>query len=247
MGLLGVRGNDRGDRMRASQRVAIIDRVASELQSRYTFHDIDLYLQAFKIKTPHGFDDFDSKAAYAKTHLGPLPSEVLARMAEDLELGFETSAAVVTRPKNWQDSNDFKLFVSHLSAEKAKATRLRDCLEPFAISAFVAHEDIRPTAAWQVEIERALRTMDAFLAIHTAGFSQSFWTQQEIGFAVCRGVKIISLKMGEDPTGFISVHQALPRLGRTAEAIAQEIDTLLKEDPRTSSALIEAMKASIPF
>jgi hypothetical protein len=48
--------------------------------------------------------------------------------------------------------------------------------------------------------------MDAFLAIHTPGFKDSFWTQQEIGFAVGRGVKIISFKMGEDPTGFISKH-----------------------------------------
>jgi hypothetical protein len=57
--------------------------------------------------------------------------------------------------------------------------------------------------------------MDAFLAIHTEGFSKSVWTQQEIGFAGARGVKIISFKMGEDPTGFISKHQALPRLNRT--------------------------------
>jgi len=64
--------------------------------------------------------------------------------------------------------------------------------------------------------------MDAFLAIHTLGFKDSFWTQQEIGFAVGRSMKIISFKMGEDPTGFISKHQALPRRGRTAEEIARE-------------------------
>jgi hypothetical protein len=94
------------------------------------------------------------------------------------------------------------------------------------------------------EIERALFSMDAFLAVHTVGFSASCWTQQEIGFAVARGVKIISLKMGEDPTGFISRHQALPRMRRTAEEIAVQIDALLHGDPLTKDRL-EAAKRTL--
>ena len=85
--------------------------------------------------------------------------------------------------------------------------------------------------------------MDVSFAIHTKGFSQSYWTQQEIGFAVCRRVKIISLRMGEDPTGFISVRQALSRLGRTAEAIAIDVEALLKGDELTATRLLSAQKA----
>jgi hypothetical protein len=55
------------------------------------------------------------------------------------------------------------------------------------------------------------------------GFSNSYWTQQETGFAVGRGVKIILFKMGEDPTGFIS-KQALARRQHKAEEIAAEVD-----------------------
>jgi hypothetical protein len=110
----------------------------------------------------------------------------------------------------------------------------------YAISGFVAHEDIHPTLEWQKEIERALFTMDAFLAIHTPGFKDSFWTQQEIGFAVGRGVKIISFKMGEDPTGFISKQQALARQRRTAEEIAKEVDALLALDELTADKLKSA-------
>ena len=124
--------------------------------------------------------------------------------------------------------------------------RLKTCLSDYAISGFVAHEDIHPTLEWQSEIERALHAMDAFIAIHTLGFSQSLWTQQEIGFAVGRGVKIISLKMGEDPTGFISKHQALARRGRTAEAIAKEVDAILSEDEQTSARLAAAKRFAKP-
>jgi hypothetical protein len=85
--------------------------------------------------------------------------------------------------------------------------------------------------------------MQAFIAIHTKGFSQSVWTQQEVGFAVARGVKLISLKMGEDPTGFISKQQALPRRDRSAEEIAKEIDGILSGDERTATKSLEAKRA----
>jgi hypothetical protein len=82
------------------------------------------------------------------------------------------------------------------------------------------------------------------MAMHTPGFSASVWTQQEIGFAVARGVKIISLKMAEDPTGFISRRQALPRLRKRAEEIAEEVDELLSQDALTNDRLVTA-KASL--
>src|SRR5215469_5029916 len=83
------------------------------------------------------------------------------------------------------------------------------------------------------------------LAIHTPGFKDSFWTQQEIGFAVGRGAKIISFKMGADPTGFISKHQALARNNRTAEQIAKEVDKILADDELTAATLARA-KADNP-
>jgi hypothetical protein len=146
-------------------------------------------------------------------------------------------------PANWCGARRFRLFISHIAIEKDKATRLKNCLVRYGIDAFVAHEDIEPTLEWQIEIEKALRVMDAFLAIHTVGFAKSIWTQQEIGYAVGRGVKVISLQMGENPTGFISKRQALGRRGRKAEEIAAEIYTILSKDARTKGAL-DAAKVS---
>jgi hypothetical protein len=48
------------------------------------------------------------------------------------------------------------------------------------------------------------------------------------------------LKMGEDPTGFISRRQALPRLNKKAEEIAKEIDELLSKDSLTNVRLASA-------
>jgi hypothetical protein len=146
-------------------------------------------------------------------------------------------------PANWLNPQRFRVFISHIAVHKDKATRLKSCLVRYGIDGFVAHEDIEPTLEWQSEIEKALRTMDAFLAIHTAGFAKSIWAQQEVGYAVGRGVKIISLQMGEDPTGFISKHQALRRGDRKAEEIAAEIDGILAKDPRTRDKLRAAKDA----
>src|SRR5579862_1047820 len=140
-------------------------------------------------------------------------------------------------PANWRDTPRFRLFVSHIANHKDKAMRLKACLAPYGIDAFVAHEDIEPTLEWQSEIEKALQVMDSFLAIHTVGFSKSIWTQQEVGYAVGRGVKIISLQMGENPTGFISKQQALARRNRTAEEIAAEVHSILSKDPMTRDKL----------
>lgn len=229
--------------MRASDRIALIDKIGRELQSRFRYEEIDTFLGHYGIDTPREITT-NSKWIYSRDALRDVEETKLLNIADELDVPVPSSAkAASSLPRNWEGTSDFRVFISHISEHKDKATRLKTCLAPFGISGFVAHEDIVPTLEWQHEIERALYAMDAFIAVHTKGFSQSYWTQQEIGFAYARGVKIISLKMGEDPTGFISKQQALARRDRTAEQIAEEVDTLLAVDERTATKLASAKNA----
>lgn len=231
--------------MRVSEKLALIDKVARELQSRFSYSDIDIFLAEFGVKTAPV--SANSKWVYSKAALQGHPDETILRIAAELELQQGTSSiADATPPKNWQGTDLFRLFISHISKDKLKATRLKECLAAYGIAGFVAHEDILPTLEWQDEIMRGLKTMDAMVAIHTIGFSQSTYTQQEVGFALGRGVKIISLEMGEQPTGFISRHQSLPRRSRMAEDIAKEISDLLLADSRTQERM-RAAKAQKDF
>lgn len=230
--------------MRVSDKLALIDKIGRELQSRFRYDEIDAFLAEYNIDRPQGVIA-NSKWVYSKAALQGVPLDVIVKIAEELDIDIpRKSTSVAIPPRHWKNTNQFRLFISHISKDKDKATRLKNCLTPYAISGFVAHEDIHPTLEWQKEIERALYVMDAFLAIHTPGFSRSFWTQQEIGFAVGRAAKIISFKMGEDPTGFISKHQALARRGRSAEDIAKEVDAILSTDDLTAAKLQTAKKAS---
>lgn len=225
--------------MKGVQRLQLINDIARELQSRFVTTDINAYFDGHQLQHPD-VGMVQSKWVYSKEILAKASDAKLVEIAEDL--GVAVPAAVVGQslpPRAWRDAKRFRLFVSHISADKDKAMRLRDCLYPYGIAGFVAHEDIEPTLEWQTQIERALHAMDAFLAVHTPGFSASNWTQQEVGFAVGRDVKIISLELGELPTGFISKHQALPRRKRTAEEIAQEVSDVLRADARTRERFLQ--------
>jgi hypothetical protein len=235
-------------RMRPTQRMDLLDQIGRELQRRFTFSEIEEFLSACGIVPPKEYNGTNSKWVFSKFALKDASDSTLLEIASELDLKPVVASKVLALPpKNWQTASKLKIFISHISKDKDKAIRLKTCLLAYAMDGFVAHQDIHPTLEWQVEIERALRNMDAFIAIHTKGFSESIWTQQEIGFAVARDVKIISLKMGEDPTGFISKHQALARGNRTAEEIAKEVDAILADDARTADKLAAAKKANAVY
>ncbi len=70
----------------------------------------------------------------------------------------------------------YRLFLSHKAEVKKKTSELKEQLEVYGVSSFVAHQDIRPTKEWQDEIENALASMDAFVALLTEKFHNSYWT-----------------------------------------------------------------------
>lgn len=239
--------NAEGKWMKQSERFEIIDRIARELQSRFKTYELAGYLRALGIHiSPESESGMGrSKWMFAKSVLSSEPFDTVLKVADDLGMNTAAIASGASLPPEiWEGSTAFRLFISHASGSKDKALRLRTCLEPFSIAAFVAHEDIHPTKEWEQELLRGLHTMDALLAMHTPGFAVSNWTQQEIGGAVIRGVKIISFMMGEDPTGFLARRQALLHNRRTAEQIAAEIDKLLGEDPLTRDKLAAAKRAA---
>jgi hypothetical protein len=103
-----------------------------------------------------------------------------------------------------------RVFISHRNRYKGEAQRLADALDTFGFTCFVAHDTIPANEEWRKMIITGLETMDVMLACITDGFKQSEWTMQEIGYALGRGIPVISYKLElEDPPGFISHMQAL--------------------------------------
>lgn len=136
-----------------------------------------------------------------------------------------------------------RLFLTHKATHKADAAQLKDEMKGYGVCCFVAHEDIEPTKEWQREIERALFSMDALAALMTSDFSESNWTDQELGVAIGRQVPIIPVRQGRDPYGFIGKYQGLPGSGKNPGALARDIYELLWTKPTLRSRLTESLVA----
>ena len=108
----------------------------------------------------------------------------------------------------WKDGY-FQLFLSHVSTHKIAVARLKSELQVRGISSFVAHEDITPSLEWQNEIELSLSSMHALAALLTPDFHPSNWTDQEVGFALGKGVLVVPVRLGINPYGFIGKVQGL--------------------------------------
>lgn len=135
-----------------------------------------------------------------------------------------------------------KLFVSHRDTDKIAAHQLAEKLEKFGVSSFVAHDSIEPDEEWQREIEKALQSMDVMLALITENFFDSAWTNQEIGFALGRGIPVISLKVAKkDPIGFIGRRQAIKCPATDLDKASQEVWSTIQKRLENSETIEAAL------
>ena len=138
----------------------------------------------------------------------------------------------------------FGLFISHRDSFKRTANEIKESLAFYGISSFVAHEDIAPSEEWIKEIEKALFSMDALLALLSDGFSASVWTNQEVGVAFGRGKFILSVRVGEDPQGFVGKFQAL-RSKKNVDELCSQITAHLLNHSKTQEKMIASYFSAI--
>jgi TIR domain-containing protein len=229
--------------MNSLQRLELIDRIGRELQSRMSFADIPVYLEGTGVSTNKETSGVNSKWVYVKELLADEPTNKIVAIATELEIPHTYTVVEGERAVEatfWLPFH-FRLFLSHLSGSKVTAARLQDCLAQLGISAFVAHVDIEPTREWQDEIELGLCSMDALAAILVPGFRESQWTDQEVGFAMGRGVQVIPIIHGLLPYGFISKYQGIKVSGRTVSAVANAVVQALLVSPKTKNKYLTCL------
>lgn len=141
----------------------------------------------------------------------------------------------------------FRLFVSHVAASVRQLLPLAQSLRRYGIVPFLAHEQIAPGARWHDVLLRALRSAHGVLSVHADGFGNSPWCNQEIGIAIGRDLLVIPVRAGEDPSGFVAEIQAVRWNPEAQQTAIDNIVTRLRNDPRTSSALSEALSRQLKF
>lgn len=226
--------------MKPVEKLRLIADIGKELQSRMTFSEIASYFQLYGIPTDHQ-PSYNSKNVYVKEILPQVSDEIVIEIANELEITHDFQSKLPVFKDNstsfWK-AGHFRLFISHLSSFKATIGILKNALEKYGISGFVAHEDIEPTKEWQEEIEKGLFSMDALCAVLMPGFKDSNWTDQEVGVAVGRGVLVIPIRKGLDPYGFIGKYQGFQSSGKNIEEVAEGVFKILAKNPKTRTIIL---------
>lgn len=132
-----------------------------------------------------------------------------------------------------------KAFLSYSHLDKELAGHIKQALEDYGIEAFLAHEDIEPSAEWVETIKDEVKACHIFLPILTDNFHKSYWTDQETGIAFTHNKLIIPFKVTNDPYGFISKFQALKIDTTAIEASCHKLMKLIVSKPRVSDLLID--------
>ncbi len=134
-----------------------------------------------------------------------------------------------------------RVFLSHKVEFKVQTAKLQKALASYGVSSFVAHEDIHPTEKWIREIERALFSMDALVALLSKNFSDGDWTDQEAGVAIGRKVPLIAMRLGRDPYGFMGQWQGVSGCSwDRPEEMAMKILDILHKKLYDKARLFEA-------
>lgn len=220
-----------------SERVTLITETARRLSGE-GWAVIDLTLGQFGLPTADEWRGDTSSYVIKMTERAA--DDILVALGA--HVGIDVERRSVLEPPFWA-KGAFRLFISHVSTIRAYAAELQGGLARYGISAFVAHNDIEPTKEWQNEIETALATCDALVALLTPDFGSSRWTDQEVGFAMGRGVLILSVRLNQDPYGFIGKYQGMNGHKRPADEVAGALFEALLQNKLTSLRVKEGLVA----
>lgn len=221
----------------ATQRITLIKEIADRLQIE-EWPLIDITLSQFKLPTSETWNG--NKLTYVLDMVKSASDESLIELAQHVGYLVEEVAKPGIDPPFWR-KRMFRLFISHLATEKVFAAELQEALLAYGISSFVAHNDIEPTLEWQTQIETALATCDSLVAVLHADFHRSNWTDQEIGFAMGRGLPVFAVRCGQDPYGFIGRFQGFNGANKTAGALAKELFEAYRKNKQTQKRMAEVL------
>ena len=166
-----------------------------------------------------------------QTYVGPRLRRALRRVRDPAAAATPPEVdTAVERTRNLDDPWDvwapgrIRLFFSHTHTHRELVGDVARQLETWPFSCFVAHDAIEPSLAWQQVIESALATCQAFVAFMTDEFRSSAWCDQELGWALGRGIVVIPVHLTTHPHGFAGTIQDVP--------------AALSDPPRTIAASI---------
>lgn len=232
--------------MRAIERVRAVQAISSTMFQTMSFDDVHVFFahEGIQLYDPEEFEhgSYNLKDLI-RGYLKNCNNQKLIEIADQLELGLtitDQQMANLGESSYWLGGY-FRLFISHVHTHKDQAARLKSSLQKYGISCFVAHEDIHVSAEWRTEIFRSLISMDGLIAIVSSDFNDSHWTDQEVGFAVGRGVLVIPIDKGLAPYGFLEQFQSFKTNDKTVQQVVDTIFDTIANNKKTKEPLFQCL------
>lgn len=206
----------------------------------WTFQKISLLLSEFGLEPLdegwHGPSLADVVANISDPVLVEMYALVMGVATEEVEDVVESSAD----DGSWKPGY-VRVFLSHSAGYKEFVGRVADELAVVGIHGFVAHDTMEYTRPWQAQIEHALRSMQAFVAIVHPEFNDSAWCHQEIGWALGRRVPRYAVRMGADPAGFLGRDQWPSGAALSPKQVATTISSWISELPELGATVVDGL------
>jgi hypothetical protein len=176
----------------------------------------------------------------------PMGDEGLAEMAAYLLPQFADfpSPDSIELPSLWH-GEQVRLFISHPAARRADVEAVSEHLKQHGIDGFVAHTAIDIEAEWQAEIEKALRTMEAFVCLFFPESVDRPWIDQEIGWAFGRHVPFLGIRIGADIPGFPSRTQWPAHKPDEPAAVAKTIASWIRTKSQFQTRVFPSLLAAL--
>jgi hypothetical protein len=212
------------------KREAIIARVANHINDLPDFQRRRLWQ---RLQFPAGHTPVHQRVA-------GLPEQTLVDWADYLDID--------AQPQPGWPIDGLRIFVSHSAAARGTFEELEAAFATLGANFFLAHDDIEGGEEWRAALLRALSSMDALVTIHSTGFSQSPWTNQEVGYALARDVPIVPIINSEVPAGFLAQIQGFRwQAGQEAQLARNVFQRLNLNDalqPKLGEGLANMLKRS---
>lgn len=201
---------------------------------------INILLQEFKLQ-PYTGDFTDPSLAEI---VADVSDETLTELYA-LVMGVDIDSVIdvvesVGGDGGWKP-NYARVFLSHSAVHKEFVGEVAEELALVGIHGFVAHDAMAFSKPWQSQIEQALRSMQAFVAIIHSEFNTSAWCHQEIGWARGRRVPFYAVRYGIDPEGFIGRDQWPSAAGQTPAQVAAIISSWVASVPELGGPVVDGL------
>ncbi|WP_344004926.1 toll/interleukin-1 receptor domain-containing protein [Microbacterium paludicola] len=240
--------------MKPGERIPLIKASIDALLPRMD-DDATLVLNQFGAQLDGSYGrDTDSRRSFLTWAVQELSDETLLGLHDYLVGDEQAPVSVSADDDPWTDL-PIRVFLSHKWEDAEWVSSLRSVLAKYGITAFVAHKDITPSKQWREVIKAGLRSCHMMVAVLHDDFHKSQWCDQEVGWALGRGIPIAtlrrSLEFERGTDGFLEEVQDIqldPSRGtgewRAAQEIFRAAIRSVKPPELVRRALAEALVAS---